>query len=306
MKPFQVLVCVLIIASMYEVALGQSDVITVDTKLVLVPVMVLDRQGKYVTGIPKEEFRIFEEGVEQKTEYFEPVEKPFAAFLLLDRSGSMSGTYREQLAEAASVFVKQLGPEDQIMASTFADDVVTVINPTKVGDLKKGVEIGSLSSDSTTLIYDAVDAALARLKKRNGRKALILFSDGVGDGRFSSAKENLRDAEEQDVIIYTVQFDTSSNIPEQYKTKRFFEGAALARRYMIELANVSGGRHFQIAEIDNLAGTFRQIAEELGRQYALGYYPNKDGKKGERRRIKVTVDRPDLVVRSRTTYLIDR
>ena len=218
----------------------------------------------------------------------------------------MRGRHREELTDAANVFVRQLRPVDQLLAATFADTVVTVIEPTRVADLKKSVAIGSITSDTTTIIFDSVDTAFKKLKKIRGRKALIIFSDGVGDGRFVTPKENLEDAEEQEVVIYTIQFDTSATVPAQFKTKRFYEGMAVARKYMSELARLSGGRHFQISEIADLAATFRSIAEELRQQYSLGYYPKTEGNKGERRRIKVTVNRPDVAIRFRTSYLIEK
>jgi len=294
------------VSSFVRVAAQRESEIRIDSKLVVVPVSVIDRQGRYITEIRKEEFRIFEEGVEQEVVHFEAVEEPFTAFLLLDRSGSMSGRHREELTDAANVFVRQLRPVDQLLAATFADTVVTVIEPTRVADLKKSVAIGSVTSDTTTIIFDSVDTAFKKLKKIRGRKALIIFSDGVGDGRFVTPKENLEDAEEQEVVIYTIQFDTSATVAAQFKTKRFYEGMAVARKYMSELARLSGGRHFQISEIADLAATFRSIAEELRQQYSLGYYPKTEGNKGERRRIKVTVNRPDVAIRFRTSYLIEK
>jgi VWFA-related protein len=297
----------LVLIAFSKIGYAQDDVIRVNTDLVTIPTTVLDRNGRYITNLKKEDFQIFENGVEQEITFFEPVEKPFTVLLLLDRSGSMSGEYRIALTDAAKVFVEQLRPDDQISAATFADNVITLFRATKLRDLKKSIKIENLASDSTTLIYDAVDDALKKMKKIDGRKAIVLFSDGVGDGYFSSAKKNLRDAEELDVMIYTVQFDTSSTVPKEFtRNKRFHEGLANARKYMDGLAARTRGRHYQIENINNLAQTFGAIAGELGQQYTLGYYPKTEAKeKGEPRQIKVKLKQPNLIVQARKSYIVE-
>src|SRR5688500_3103926 len=103
----------------YTPASGQREgEIRIDSQLVIVPVTVFDRDGRHISTLGRPDFRVCEDGIEQEIEYFETVEKPFTALLLLDRSGSMSGDFRLQLADAANVFVKQLRPDDQILAST--------------------------------------------------------------------------------------------------------------------------------------------------------------------------------------------
>ena len=142
------------------------------------------------------------------------------------------------------------------------------------------------------------------MKKIRGRKAIILFSDGRGSGLNASAKSNLRDAEEQEVLIYTVQFGAFS-LPSPYvDEKRFFKWREIANSYMRDLARKTGGRHYQIENITDLGNTFGEIADELGRQYSLGYYPKTEGKKGERRQIKVKVRQPNLSVRARDSYVV--
>ncbi|MBL8124115.1 MAG: VWA domain-containing protein [Pyrinomonadaceae bacterium] len=285
-------------------AFGQEPGIRVDTNLVTVPVTVLDRDGRYITNLVSKDFQVFEDGIEQTIEFFEPIEKSFTVMFVLDRSGSMSGQYRSVLTNAVNVFIKQLRPNDELIAATFADSVVSLVDKTKVANLKKSLAISGLSSDRTTLLFDAMDYAFNKMKRIKSRKAVILFSDGVGDGYFSSAKENLKDAEETDTIVYAIQFDTSSKVEEKYRNARFYEGLANAHRYMRELARLTGGRHLQIENIDDLSAKFSEIADELGRQYRLGYYP-KNSSPG-RKQIKVKVGRPDVVVRSRESYVVEK
>jgi Ca-activated chloride channel homolog len=273
-----------------------DDVIRVDTELVSIPTTVFDRNGRYVTNLKKEDFQIFEDGIEQEIAIFETVDQPFTVFLLLDVSGSMSNRLPE-LSQAASLFVNQLRPDDQVIAGTFADSLYMLFDVTKVSELKKGIKINRRFGDSFTHLYDAVEDTLKRMKKVRGRKIIVLFSDGAGTGTFSSAKSNFEDAQESESLIYTVQFDTfSPNTPTS-----FIEPA---RKYMQNLADISGGRYYQIDSISNLGDAFKKIAEELRRQYNLGYYPKPlETKKKQVRQIKVKVRRSDLGVRARNNYV---
>jgi VWFA-related protein len=125
----------------------------------------------------------------------------------------------------------------------------------------------------------------------------------------TTAKDNLRDAEEQDALIYTVQFSTYPTIlPPQYGggKKQYYEGMETANLYMKHLAEKTGGRYYHIEDLSDLETTFRRIADELRRQYTLGYYPKGRLEAGQRREIKVKVDRPSLIVRARESYIVDK
>lgn len=286
--------------------LAQDDIIRVATNLVSVPVTVLDRDGRYVTNLKKEDFQIFEDGVEQEITHFEAVEEPFTIYFLLDVSGSMSNEM-ENLTNAANVFVKELRPDDKLIAATFAENTKILFQSTKIKELKKDIKISRHYGIHTTLIYDAVDSAIKKINKIKGRKAIVLFSDGAGTGTYATSKSNLRDAEESDALIYTVQFDTSSEIPPVYlNTKSYQKRIKEINAYMHDLADISGGRSYQIKNLSNLAETFDNIADELGQQYSLSYYPKQleKGEKKQIRQIKVKVNQPNLAVRSRNSYVV--
>lgn len=283
---------------------NQDETIRVDTNLVTIPATVFDREGRYVANLKKEDFQIFENGVEQEVSLFETVEEPFTVLILLDRSGSMT-EYLLQLANASSAFVRQLRPDDQVIAVSFADDVDVLVKATKVIDLGKGIKIRDHADDHQTRLYDAVDYSLKKMKKISGRKSIIVFSDGMGDGIFASFKSNLRDAEEGEALIYTIQFNTSPKSPPSYVSKKsFYEGINEANIYMKNLAQIAGGRSYKIEDISNLEETFAQIAKELGQQYSIGYYPKQAGKNGERKQIKVKVNIPNAAVRARDSYVV--
>jgi VWFA-related protein len=285
---------------------SQEDVIRVETDLVTVPVTVLDREGRYVTNLEKENFKIYQDGSEQAISFFEPISEPLTVFLLLDNSGSMDKQLPE-LAVAASAFVNQLRDDDQVIVALFDDRVDVVNKGTSVKDLRNNVinVLRTRGSPAITMVYDAVESALKQVKKVRGRKAVILFSDGVGSGYFASAKSTLRDAEEGDALIYTIQFNTYSEVvPRNVSKKKYFKDLKAADVYMQNLAQATGGRRVRVEGVSNLRNAFAQVAEELGQQYRIGYYPKETGKKGDRREIKVKVDVPGAAVRARSSYIV--
>lgn len=285
---------------------AQDDVIRVDTDLVTIPATVMDRNGKYITNLKKENFQIFENGVEQEIKFFEPVEQSFTILFLLDRSGSMSNHLKE-LARAANSFVSQLRPDDKIIAATFADNVDVLLQSTNVKDIQNSIKLNNRIGDRNTMIYDAVDFALKKMKKVRGRKAIVLFSDGSSSVTSVSAKDNMRNAEESEALIYTVQFDTFFKvIPPYLNKKAYYESVETANKYMQDLARISGGRAHQIEAIADLEKTFGAIADELGRQYSLSYYPKQleAGQKRQVRQIKVKVNVPNVAVRARNSYVV--
>jgi Ca-activated chloride channel family protein len=155
-----------------------------------------------------------------------------------------------------------------------------------------------------TFVYDAVHHALKRMQKMRGRRAIVLFSDGFSGEREATAKSTLRDAEEQEALIYTVQFGAIPLRPANERgNKRFNEAIENANNYMAGIAQKTGGRHYRVEDIADLKKTFGEVADELRRQYSLGYYPRIPLTKGQRRQIRVSIRRPGLAVRARDSYL---
>ncbi len=281
---------------------AQEVVIQVDTALVTIPVTVFDREGRYISGLRRQNFSILENGVEQTVVYFETTGQELTVFVLLDRSGSMA-YHKEVLANAASIFVSKLRPDDRLIAASFANEVDVIAPLMKVGEMKKAIKIRNRPGDNNTMVYDAVDFAMKKLRKIPGRKAIILFSDGLSASMWSTAESNLRDAEEQEALIYTVQFDTLTGFHSKASLNRFSKHSDAAHNYMRQLPQKTGGRHFSIERITDLGSTFEDIANDLSRQYTLGYYPDVPGKEGERRKISVKVNLPNVAVRSRNEVI---
>jgi Ca-activated chloride channel family protein len=340
---------------------GEGDIVRVDTTLVSIPVSVMDRDGKYIPDLRKEDFRVWEDGVEQKVAYFASTEKPFTVALMIDTSGSTRFKLGE-IQDAAISFVEQLRPDDKVMVVSFSDKIRVLSQPTSDRYALRNA-IRRTEPGSGTRLYDAVDQVINKEFNRiEGRKAIVLFTDGVDTtSKHAKYEDNVRDAEELDALIYPVEYDTYSdmgiwgpgggsgggqssgsvlidilgsilgggnsggNYPRGggggYPGRRGggsprgggggWPGGGsgtsrgeyeLADQYLHDLARVTGARLYN-AEQQNLDSAFRSVAEELRRQYSLGYYPKNSPHPGERRTIKVRVDKPELVVRTRDSYV---
>jgi len=320
---------------------GAGDVIRVDTTLVTLPVSVTDRNGKYIPNLTKEDFRLWEDGVEQQVAFFASVDKPFSVVLMIDTSGSTRFRI-EDIQDAAVTFVNQLRTGDQVMVVSFDDEVRILTEFTgDRGRLRDAIR-RTRTGDGTKL-YDAVDLVInQRLNRVSGRKAVVLFTDGVDTtSRRASYASNVRDAEEVDALIYPVQYDTYSDVNSGGSTwpgtRRVPTSPAdiliqilggmsggrggpsgrgggigssrsdyeQANRYLRDLAERTGARQFQADSTGNLAYAFGNVAEELRRQYSLGFYPKRPPQPGQRRQIRVRVNQPDLAVRARDSYIFN-
>lgn len=278
-----------------------EDVIKIESNIVAVPVSVLDRTGKYNSTLRREDFRIFENDIEQQIELFETVDQSVTVLILLERTGSRQFQL-PVLVNAANAFVRQMRPDDKLIAMSFGYGTDTIIKETRIKDVAKGVKIGRYANDRATLLYEAVSTGLKRIARVPGRKAIVVFSAGNDPEMYSSAtyRSTLKDAEESDATIFTIKVD-SPQLPPAFirDMKSYQEKLKRAEDYMNSLASKTGGRAFKVAQIENLDATFAEVAAELVKQYVLGYSPSKPGAAGEKRRIKVQVNVPDAVVRAR-------
>lgn len=298
-----------------------EEEVKVETTLVTIPVSVFDRNGLYIPNLRQSDFRIYEDGKEQEIAYFGTSEKPFTVILLLDTSPSTE--YKiDEIRSAAVAFVDQLKPQDRVMVIEFDANVHVLTEATSDRQLiYKGIRRADFGGG--TSLYEAVDFSLKkRLNAIEGRKAIVLFTDGVDTtssrGR-ATYDSTLALAEESDSLIFPIYYNTYFDNrglgggggwpgtivfgpPPRGTTS---EDYALGRRYLEELADYTGGRVFRPESTPGgLTAAFEGIAEELRRQYQIGYTPAEDGKPGQRKQIKVRVNRANLVIRSRDSYIV--
>jgi VWFA-related protein len=334
---------------------GENDVVRVNTTLVTIPVSVMDRSGRFIPDLRQQEFRIYEDGVEHEVAYFASVEKPFTLALVIDTSASTRFRL-DEIQDAAIAFINQLRPDDRVIIVSFDEDVRVLAEATSNRNVLRDA-IRRTRTGGSTKLYDAVDLVInQRLNREQGRKAVVLFTDGVDTAsNHATYQSNIRDAEELDALIYPVQYDTytdmnsggggggGGNWPSQRRYPRSGtdilgdilggimnggggrrggggrnrgpvvwgggtngtspEDYRRADAYLNDLAYKTGARLFRADTTRDLSQSFATIAEELRRQYSLGYYPKTTAQAGTRRQIKVRVMRPNLVVRARDSYI---
>jgi Ca-activated chloride channel family protein len=289
----------------------ENSVVRVSTSLITVPAVVMDRNGRYIANLRKEDFKVFEDGVEQNLAYFASVEKPFTVALMLDVSGSTQSQL-SQIRAAANTFVSRLRFNDQMMAITFDGRVNVLTEPASVGAIRR-TKLHIPPVTDGTVLYDAVSFALKRMAQIPGRKAIVLMTDGVDQNSIATFKSTVGDIAEQDVLIYTVQYNTLPQLPERLSQiknekarrkvqERLMKGYALSEPYLRALAEKTGGRFYRADDLRDVGPAFEAITSELGVQYSLGYYPKENSSAGAQRGIKVRVRYPNLVVRARDSY----
>ena len=286
--------------------------VTRNPTLVTVPAIVMDRDGRYIANLRKDDFHVFENGVEQNVAYFSSIEKPFTVALLIDVSGSTQYQLA-QIREAADTFVGHLRYNDRMMAITFDGKINLLTDVADIRSIRQSKLHIPAVTDGTVL-YDAVDFALKRMAAVPGRKAIVLMTDGVDQSSVSATfKSTLDQIAEQDVMVYTVQYNTLPQLPQRLSAiksdkarrkihDRLMKGYALSEPYLRGLADKTGGRFYKADDLRDVGPAFEAITAELGVQYSLGYFPKDNSPAGGERAIKVRVRYPNLVVRARDSY----
>jgi VWFA-related protein len=294
----------------------EAEVLRTSTSLVGVPVIVKTKQGAYVPNLRRENFRVYEDGIEQEISNFETVDAPFTVILMLDVSDST----RVQLTEiqkAALAFLNQLRTADRAMIVSFDKQFSVLSGAT--GDRKVLSDaINRVQTGGGTAIYDAVDTTLTTLlKKIPGRKAVVILSDGVDTASVRATDERtLSAANEQYALIYPIQYDSAKDVASRQPDDQFGlvtyttpSGEPLDKaylrgtRYLRRIADISGGRFQSSDTIKNLENSFSQIAAELREQYSVSFYPKNQNPKSRKRKLKIVVDAPDATVHARDSYV---
>ncbi|MGZ8846055.1 MAG: VWA domain-containing protein, partial [Pyrinomonadaceae bacterium] len=253
----------------------------------------------------------YEDGVEQSVAYFASVEKPFTVALMLDVSGSTQYQL-SQIRDAANTFVSRLRLSDRMTAITFDGKINLLTDVMDVRAIRQSKLRIPAVTDGTVL-YDAVAFTLKRMAQVPGRKAIVLMTDGVDQSSVATLESTLAEIAEQDVLIYTVQYNTLPQLPQRLSfiknekarrkvEQKLLKGYALSGPYLQNLAEKTGGRFYKADDLRDVGPAFEAITAELGVQYSLGYYPKENSNTAAERAIKVKVKYPNLVVRARDSY----
>jgi Ca-activated chloride channel family protein len=275
---------------------GQSS-IKVEVDLVLVNATVTDPSNRFVTGLEKDHFQLFEDKVEQKITQFSNEDIATSIGLLFDVSSSM-GDKIGRAKDAAIAFLKTSNPEDEFFLLTFADKPSLDEEFTNdVADIQN--RLAYKGAKGSTTLYDAVYLGLEKMKQgHNPKKAILVITDGE-DTRSRYSLINVRNAvKESDVQIYAI------GIVNSYYSD-FSQGRS-GRAVLEEMTEITGGKAYFPNSVYELEDICTKIAIELKNQYVLGYASTNPAKDGRWRKIKVKLNAPkglpSLSVRSKTGY----
>jgi Ca-activated chloride channel family protein len=276
---------------------AQDPIIRVDVKLIRILASVRDQYGQLQGGLDKDDFQIFDEGVEQTTAVFErSTTQPLRVVVMLDISASVAKDLKYE-TEAALRFARSLfnegNPEDQLALVTFNHNVDLIAGFTRrLQRLENAVR--NLKTGAGTSLYDGLYLASEELEGRNGRKVIICVSDG-GDTasyqKFNGANIAVQRAQAAvyPILVTPITNDAGRNV-----------GGENALQLIAER---SGGRVLQPSSYDKLSSSFDEILRDLRTQYLLAYYPkNLSGKRNQFHKLEVRLKRPGLRVSARTGY----
>jgi Ca-activated chloride channel homolog len=259
--------------------------IRIDTTVVQVPVTVTDPLNRFVTGLEKENFRIFEDKVEQKLAYFASEDAPISVGLIFDTSGSM-GSKLEKSRQAVAQFFKTTNPEDEFFLVEFNDRPELVAGfTTSLEEIQN--KLTFTQSKGRTALLDAVYLGLHTMKKgRNARKALLIISDG-GDNSSRYTESEIKNlVREADVQIYAIGiFENASG---RGRSAEEMAGPGL----LSEISEQTGGRAFSVENLNELPDIAAKIGIELRNQYLLGYTPINAERNGKYRKVQVKLVQP--------------
>jgi Ca-activated chloride channel family protein len=270
----------------------------VNTDLITLTVTVTDNYGRYVSGLDKRAFKVFEDKEEQEIEFFSDDDAPVSVGIIFDVSGSMSGDKIRKAREALSRFIQTSHDSDEYFLIAFNSRAQLLLDKTRDGDAVLN-KLTFVDTRSNTALYDACYLGVEKVTRgTHPKRALLLISDGQDNDSRYTFSEVRRLLKESDVVLYSIGI-LGGNDPG---SSLGMEGQAT----LDELSAVSGGKAFfpnTSAEMDEL---FERIALELRHQYSIGYRPKNftnDGK-WHKLKVKVTPPRglPRLFVRSREGY----
>ena len=259
--------------------------IRVDSTLVLIPVTVTDPLNRFVTGLEKENFKLTEDKQPQEITQFSSEDAPLSVGVVFDCSGSM-GHKLDKSRQAVSQFFKLANPEDEFFLVQF-NDSANLIQPFTRNLEEIQNKLAFTQSKGRTALLDAVYMALHEMKKaKNPRKALLLVSDGGDNSSRYSEAEIKALVKEADVQIYAIGIYESMGA--RNRTPEESTGPAL----LTEIAEQTGGRQYQVDNLNELPDVAAKIGVELRNQYILGYSPKNLSRDGKYRRVQVRLVQP--------------
>jgi Ca-activated chloride channel family protein len=262
------------------------------TSIVPILATVLDEDGRLVPDLERADFTVLDNGKAQEIVFFQNDVQPFTVVVAMDFSFSMNNNLK-LLKAAAEQFILRLLPDDRAQVGAFSDKIKFSGTFTNDRDDLIGA-IDDLQFGNPTRLWDAVDASMEELKIIEGRKVVLVFTDGDDTASRRDMGDVLDRARQEEVMVYAIGLQSE-----------FFNGQRVVRsrpdRSLRRLAEETGGGYFELQKTAELAPTFTRVAQELHSQYTLGFSPTMlDGRE---HKLEVRVNQPGTTTRARRSYI---
>ena len=273
--------------------LAQGPTFKSGTRIVPVIATVVDSEGRLVPNLDQDQFQIYDNGKPQQISFFEDEVRPFTAVVMLDFSASMTANL-DRLKEAAEQFLIRMLPQDKAQVGAFSDKIQFSGTFTSDRDDLIG-SLNDLQFGNPTRLYDATYQSIDMLKTVDGRRVVVVFTDGDDTDSKLGSGDVLKSAAEHETMIYAIGLEST-----------FFVGPGRAQRthpdrVLRKFADETGGGYFELKKTDELAPTFTRVVEELHSQYTLGFTPTLlDGKE---HKLELKMKQPGLTGRARKSYI---
>jgi len=292
--------------------------VTLETTEVIVPTTVRDRYGRLIKGLSRYDFSVYEDGVRQEITDFSVGTLPVNIVMLIDVSGSVA-TEINDIRLSALALINALGPNDKVAIIRFNNKVEQIID-WETDKLRLQRALLQLPAVGSTAFYKALYVGANKLKTVQGRRAIILFTDGVDtyEGQDQrTLEEALDEVRRADAIVYVISKTKAiRNYLQGQRSPFFFRPfdpndpyiqfyirvLDQAEDVLIALAEKTGGRIYFPLEQSELRDVYSQIAEELGTQYIIRYMPKNTARDGRFRRIRVMTGNPAYIASAREGY----
>jgi VWFA-related protein len=271
-----------------------SDVIRVDTRLVVLHATVVDKNGHLVTNLPKTAFQVYENEIQQTIKDFKREDVPVSMGLIVDNSGSMRDK-REKVKEAALDLVKDSNPQDEVFVVNFNDEAFldTKDFTSNIKDMEEA--LSKIDSRGGTAMRDAIRMSIdeAKEKGKRDKKVLVVVTDGNDNSSLISLENLVRASQQSGIIVYSIGLLSEEEHRE----------ATRAKRALKAISDATGGQCYfpkDLAEVTKIA---HQVAHDIRNQYIITYTPSKQELDGSFRKIRVAANGPNRpVVRTRSGY----
>jgi len=314
-----------LLLSFLNVAAQDDEPITVDSSVVRLNVGVADRKGRPITDLTRENFAIYEDGIKQNIQRFEPVVAPFSVVMILDMSGSTLG-FRETIRQSAYRFVDALAPDDRVAVIEFYDKV-NLRNDFTTDRKTIANSISVAGGRGKTQLYKALDMALNKLAgEGKRRKAIIVLTDGVDTALRDTDRDFLQKIAEKDMLT-AIRPETNDNL-NRVLNRADVQGVTIyplalptgdpskladptpiqvamynaARSRLKILADRTGGTLNAINRLEEMGRLYASVAAELRTLYTIEYQSTNEKRDGKWRAIKIEVNNTDLISKTRQGY----